>query len=41
MGCVGSESTKDRKSKTTKDFNRDSYGNPLNDVDAAKRKDEK
>ena len=40
MGCVGSESTKDRK-RTTKEFSRDSYGNPLNDVDAAKRKDEK
>ena len=39
MGCVSSESTKDRKKHSIKDFNRDSVGNPLDDIEAAKRRD--
>lgn len=41
MGCVSSESTKDRKKSSNKEFNRDSVGNPLDDIEAAKRRDQK
>ena len=44
MGCVTSEAdNKSGKRRTTQDLSniRDSLGNPLDDVEAAKRKDKK
>ena len=41
MGCINSESTKDRKGRGSKTLNRDSAGNPLDDVEAARRRDKK